>query len=107
MDSKTHEIVEQRVVREVVGVVPTPEVLEKVAEALELNGFDRADIDVMADVETVRKCFGTALVPVEDFADVPGAPRRASPIVTISPWRGPQRSLCCSRSARPSGRWVS
>ena len=46
-------------------------------DALELNGFDRADIDVMADVETIRKRFGTVFVPVEDFADVPGAPRRA------------------------------
>ncbi|MGC2787429.1 MAG: hypothetical protein WA397_27100, partial [Roseiarcus sp.] len=77
MESKTDEIVEQRVVREVAGVVRTPEVLEKVVDALELAGFDRADIDVMADVETIRKRFGTVFVPVEDFADVPGAPRRA------------------------------
>ncbi|MGA8586622.1 MAG: hypothetical protein WB715_22795, partial [Roseiarcus sp.] len=77
MQSKTDEIVEQRVVREVAGVVRTPEVLEKVVDALELNGFDRADIDVMADVETIRKRFGTVFVPVEEFADVPGAPRRA------------------------------
>ena len=77
MESKTDEIVEQRVVREVAGVVRTPEVLEKVVDALELAGFDRADIDVMADVETIRKRFGTVFVPVEEFADVPGAPRRA------------------------------
>ena len=104
MESKTDEIVEQRVVREVAGVVRTPEVLEKVVDALELNGFDRADIDVMADVETIRKRFGTVFVPVEEFADVPGAP---SSIATISRWRELQRSLCCSRSARPSRRWVS
>src|SRR5580692_3530343 len=77
MESKTDEIVEQRVVREVAGVVRTPEVLEKVVDALELAGFDRADIDVMADVETIRKRFGTVFVPLEEFADVPGAPRRA------------------------------
>ena len=77
MESRTDEIVEQRVVREVAGVVRTPEVLEKVVDALELNGFDRADIDVMADVETIREHFGTVFVPVEEFADVPGAPRRA------------------------------
>src|ERR1700722_19364246 len=98
MESKTDEIVEQRVVREVAGVVRTPEILEKVVDALELNGFDRADIDVMADVETIRERFGTVFVPVEEFADVPGAPRRASSIATISRWRGLQRSLCCSRS---------
>ena len=77
MESKTDEIVEQRVVREVAGVVRTPELLEKIVEALELAGFDRADIDVMADVETIRKRFGTVFVPLEEFADVPGAPRRA------------------------------
>src|ERR1700728_5278119 len=77
MESKTDEIVEQRVVREVAGVVRTPEVLEKIVEALELAGFDRADIDVMADVETIRKRFGTVFVPLQEFADVPGAPRRA------------------------------
>src|ERR1700690_3198855 len=31
----------------------------------------------MADVETIRKRFGTVFVPLEEFADVPGAPRRA------------------------------
>ena len=77
MEPKTDEVVEQVVVREVAGVVRTPEVLEKVVDALELAGFDRADIDVMADVETIRKRFGTVFVPLEEFADVPGAPRRA------------------------------
>src|ERR1700729_4416707 len=77
MESKTDEIVEQRVVREVCRVVPASWGLEKVVDALELNGFDRADIDVMADVETIRERFGTVFVPVEEFADVPGAPRRA------------------------------
>jgi hypothetical protein len=48
MESKTDEIVKQRVVPEVAGGVRTPEILEKVVDALELTGFDRADIDVMA-----------------------------------------------------------
>ncbi len=67
---------EQRVVREVAGVVRTPEVLEKVVDAVELNGFDRADIDVMADVETIRKRSGAVFVPVKDFADAPQRPTR-------------------------------
>ena len=111
MESKTDEIVEQRVVREVAGVVRTPEVLEKVVDALELAGFDRADIDVMADVETIRKRFGTVFVPLEEFADVRGAP---SFIVTISRQASRPRSASCSRSApssrrsgssRPVGAW--
>ena len=74
MESKTDEIVEQRVVREVAGVVRTPEVLERVVDALELNGFDRADIDVMADVETIRKRFGTVFVLRHGF-ETPGCAR--------------------------------
>jgi hypothetical protein len=77
MEPKADVVVEQVVVREVAGIVRTPEILEKVVDALELAGFDRADIDVMADVETIRKRFGTMFIPLEEFADVPGAPRRA------------------------------
>lgn len=76
MQPKADEIVEQTVVREVAGIVRTPEILENVVEALELAGFDRADIDIMADVATIHKRFGTMFVPLEEFADVPGAPRR-------------------------------
>jgi hypothetical protein len=77
VESQTDEILEQTVVREVAGVVRTAETLDNVVEALETAGFDRADIDVMADVEAIRKRFGTMFIPVEEFADVPGAPRRA------------------------------
>ena len=100
MEPKTDEVVEQAIVREVAGVVRTPEVLEKIVEALELAGFDRADIDVMADVETIRKRFGTVFVPLEEFADVPGAPRRAFVHRDDISWRASRpRSPSCSRSA--------
>jgi hypothetical protein len=71
------EILEQSVVREVAGIVRTPKILDNVVEALEQAGFDRADIDVMADYETIRDRFGTIFIPVGELADVPGAPRRA------------------------------
>lgn len=77
MEPKTSEILEQSVVREVAGIVRTPETLDNVVEALELAGFDRADIDVMADTATIRDRFGTVFIPVEELADVPGTPRRA------------------------------
>jgi hypothetical protein len=77
MESQTGEILEQTVVREVAGVVRTPDALDDIVEALEQAGFDRADIDVMADVETIRKRFGTMFIPVEEIAHIPGAPRRA------------------------------
>jgi hypothetical protein len=77
MEPETDEILEQSVVREVAGIVRTAEVLDKVVDALELAGFDRADIDVMADIVTIRDRFGTVFVPVEELADVPSTPRRA------------------------------
>ena len=77
MASETDEVLEQIVVREVAGVVRTPETLDNVVEALEQNGFDRADIDIMANAATVTKRFGGIFIPVEELADVPGAPRRA------------------------------
>jgi hypothetical protein len=77
MKPETDEILEQSVVREVAGIVRSPETLDNVVDALERAGFDRADIDVMADVATIRDRFGSMFIPVEEFADVPGAPRRA------------------------------
>jgi hypothetical protein len=77
MRAEASEMFEQAIVREVAGVVRTPEVLDAVVDALELGGFDRADIDVMADIATIRERFGTMFIPVEELADVPGAPRRA------------------------------
>ena len=77
MEPRTDDVVETTVVREVAGIVRTPEMLDRIVDALELAGFDRADIDVMADVETIRKRFGAMFIPLEEFADVPGAPRRA------------------------------
>ena len=77
MKPEADEILEQSVVREVAGIVRTPKILDDVVEALEQAGFDRADIDVMADCETIRDRFGTIFIPVEELADVPGAPRGA------------------------------
>jgi VIT1/CCC1 family predicted Fe2+/Mn2+ transporter len=78
MKHKTDEItVDQAVVREIAGVVRTATSLDNVIDALLRAGFDRADIDVMADAKTIRDHFGQLFVPVEELADVPGVPRRA------------------------------
>lgn len=77
MKDQTDEVIEQVGVREVAGIVRTPETLDAVVEALERAGFDRADIDVMGDMATIRDRFGTMFVPVEELADLPGAPRQA------------------------------
>ena len=77
MTREPDEILEQSGVREVAGIVRTPETLDDVVDALELAGFDRADIDVMADIDTIRERFGAVFVPVEELADIPSTPRRA------------------------------
>jgi hypothetical protein len=45
-----------------------------------LAGFDRADLDRLADLDEVRKRVGLVFVAHEELADLPQAPRR--PLVT-------------------------
>jgi hypothetical protein len=71
------DVLESRVVREVAAVFRREEILEDAIQALLHAGFDRADIDIMGDVETVWQRLGALYVPPEEIADVPGAPRRA------------------------------
>ena len=77
MDSENQEVLERSVVREVAGIVRSQQALDDVVDVLELSGFDRADIDIIADENTILKRFGHMFIPVEELADVPGAPRRA------------------------------
>lgn len=71
------DVLERRVIREVAAVFHREEILEDAIQALLLAGFDRGDIDIMGDIETVRRRLGALYVPPEEIADVPGAPRRA------------------------------
>lgn len=68
---------EKLVAREVAAVFHQKDALEDAIQALLQSGFDRSDIDIMGDIETVRDRLGTLYVPPEEMADVPGAPRRA------------------------------
>jgi hypothetical protein len=43
-----------------------------------LAGFDRADIDLVADPDRVYRRLGILAVRAEDLADVPDTPRRLS-----------------------------
>ena len=60
-------------------LAPAEIVFRNDAPIRRLEGLAQEDLDHLANtlVETIRKRFGTVFVPVEDFADVPGAPRRA------------------------------
>jgi hypothetical protein len=76
--STTSDAVLDRVkVREVAGIFPSRESLEAGVDALLLAGFDRADIDLMASVDTVREKLGGVYVAIKELPDVPHVPRRA------------------------------
>lgn len=72
-----NDVIEQHKVREVAAVFHRKEILEDAIKALLYAGFDRGDIDVMSDIETVRQRLGALYVPSDEIADVPGTPRRA------------------------------
>jgi hypothetical protein len=64
-------------VREVAGVFHSRESLEAAVHDLLYAGFDRADIDLMADPETVHEKLGGIYKPVNELARDPRVPRRA------------------------------
>lgn len=75
--TSTDKAVEQVTVREVAGVFRTAASMQQAIQALLLAGFDRADIDLMADVETIREKLGGIFKPADEIVDMPGAPRQA------------------------------
>ena len=50
-------------VREVAGVLRSREALEAAVDALLSEGFDRADIDLMAGIDAVRERLGDRICP--------------------------------------------
>jgi hypothetical protein len=71
------DVIERRVVREVAAVFRREDILEDAIQALLHAGFDRGDIDIMGDIETVRRRLGALYIPSQVIADVPGTPRSA------------------------------
>ena len=86
---RNDDVIAQHKVREVAAVFQSQETLENAIEALLQAGFDRGDIDVMGDIETVRKRLGALYVPSDEIADVPGTPRAPLSPATISLPRPP------------------
>jgi hypothetical protein len=76
MNKISDVVLDRARVREVTGVFHSHAALEEVVEALLLSGFDRADIDRVADPEAVRQRIGNIYVAAEELADVARAPRR-------------------------------
>jgi hypothetical protein len=69
-------VIERARVREVTGVFHSHAALENAVEVLLLSGFDRADIDRVADPEVVRQRVGDIYVAAEELADIGRTARR-------------------------------
>jgi hypothetical protein len=76
MNRSADDAIERTRVREVAAVFHSHEVLEAAVEALLVAGFDRADMDRLADVDEVRKLLGPVYVAHEELADIAQAPRQ-------------------------------
>jgi hypothetical protein len=77
MNGSADDAIERTRVREVAAVFHSHEALEATVRELLVAGFDRADMDRLADLDEVRKRLGPAYIPHEELADIPQAPRRA------------------------------
>jgi hypothetical protein len=77
MSSASDTVIDRVRVREVAGVFYTREALDAAVDALLHAGFDRADISVMAGIDTVREKLGGIYLQSKELADVPNAPRRS------------------------------
>jgi hypothetical protein len=76
MAEESQHILERVKVREVTAVFRSHAALEQAVQALLLDGFDRADIDLMASIDAVRKKLGDVYVAPEILPEVPLIPRR-------------------------------
>jgi hypothetical protein len=65
------------IIREAVGVFHATEDLENAIEELEENGFDRAEISLLAGEETVRQKLGHRFYDAKSVEDDPNVPRTA------------------------------
>ena len=70
-------IVDVRMVREVVGIVDSPEELETAVDYLNAVGVDRGDIDLMADRWTILRKLGKYYSEAQSVAGKPDVPRQA------------------------------
>ncbi|HEY2228705.1 MAG TPA: hypothetical protein VGI22_13385 [Xanthobacteraceae bacterium] len=72
----TDDTIERTKVREVAAIFHSRGALDAAVDALLLAGFDRADIDIIADLDEVQRRIGPAYVAPEELADISRVPRR-------------------------------
>jgi hypothetical protein len=70
------DAIERTKAREVAAIFHSRGALDAAIDALLLSGFDRADIDIIADRDEVQRAIGPVHVAPEELADVSRVPRR-------------------------------
>jgi hypothetical protein len=76
MDKSAGEAIERIRIREVAAIFHSYKAIEAAVEDLLLAGFDRADMDRLADLDEVYRRLGPVSIAHEELADVAQAPRR-------------------------------
>jgi hypothetical protein len=76
MSTTSDSAIERARVREVAAIFHSRGELDAAVDVLLLAGFDRADIDIVADLDQVQKVLGPVHVAAEDLADIARVPRR-------------------------------
>jgi hypothetical protein len=76
MSTTSDEAIERTRVREVAAIFGSRGELDTAIDALLLAGVDRADIDIIADLDKVQRTFGPVYVAPEELADISRVPRR-------------------------------
>jgi hypothetical protein len=76
MNRMSDVVLDRARAREVTGVFYSHAALEDAVDALLHSGFDRADIDRVADPEAVRQRIGDIYVAAEELADIGHVARR-------------------------------
>jgi hypothetical protein len=76
MSTTSDSAIEWARVREVAAIFHSRGELDAAVDALLLAGFDRADIDILADLDEVQKVLGPVHVAAEELADIGRVPRR-------------------------------
>jgi hypothetical protein len=76
MTASSDEVLERARVREVAAIFHSRAALDDAIDALLLAGFDRSDIDCMAELDQVYGELGSVYVGAEELADIGRVPRQ-------------------------------
>ena len=76
MTASSNEVLERARVREVAAIFHSRAALHEANDALLLAGFDRSDIDCLAELDQVYGELGSVYVAAEDLADISRVPRQ-------------------------------